>query len=191
MAWWSCSSLDDDWGRAASLGRADTDEYIELVLRSKLSGLGGDFVGATLLRLLAGCLPLGRPAGPGCNFRCVAPTAKRTAVTGGSPLPRVDSRAPGPARRPCSAVRPGTARKLVLAAYPAGDHKKTCHLFASTLGDSPRVAAIRDRGRADYALTDVGRRLATLITLKGGPPLWIQLRGSRLPLQDPPTGESP
>ena len=52
VAWWSCSSLDDDWGRAASLGRADTDEYIELVLRSKLSGLGGDFVGATLLRLL-------------------------------------------------------------------------------------------------------------------------------------------
>ena len=55
VAWWSCSSLDDDWGRAASLGRADTVEYIELVLRSKLSGLGGDFVGATLVRLLAGC----------------------------------------------------------------------------------------------------------------------------------------
>ena len=61
VAWWSCSSLDDDWGRAASLGRADTDEYVELVLWSKLSGLGGGFGGATLLRLLAGCLPLGRP----------------------------------------------------------------------------------------------------------------------------------
>ena len=121
VAWWSCSSLDDDWGRAASLGRADTDEYIELVLRSKLSGLGGDFVGATLLRLSPACSPaacrLGSRRGRGATF------AVLLLRPNGQQL-RADSRAPGPARRPCSAVRPGTARKLIFAADPTGDLTK-------------------------------------------------------------------